>query len=152
MYLLNPGDPPPYNPRAYGPLFGLRLVGEGLFTSLTNGDPPSYNPRAYGPLFGLRLAGEPGGVDVGGLSWICPTRPARRCLHHTRPRTTRVHRASLALAESLFRHHARGDVCQNPILGVRYKCIHPSCPDFDISERSQSLPLPTHSASLRSWS
>ncbi|KAG8701295.1 hypothetical protein FRC08_004177, partial [Ceratobasidium sp. 394] len=47
-------------------------------------------------------------------------------------------------SESSFRHHARCDVCQNQILGVRYKCIHPSCPDFDICERCEALPIRVH--------
>ncbi|QRW09121.1 Zinc finger, ZZ type protein [Ceratobasidium sp. AG-Ba] len=47
-------------------------------------------------------------------------------------------------AQSLFRHHARCDVCQKQIMGVRYKCIHPSCPDFDICERCEALPIPIH--------
>ncbi|KAG9120906.1 hypothetical protein FRC07_003367 [Ceratobasidium sp. 392] len=47
-------------------------------------------------------------------------------------------------AQSSFRHHARCDVCHNQILGVRYKCIHPACPDFDICERCEALPIPVH--------
>ncbi|KAG8739282.1 hypothetical protein FRC10_005810 [Ceratobasidium sp. 414] len=47
-------------------------------------------------------------------------------------------------AQPAFRHHARCDVCQNQILNVRYKCIHPSCPDFDICERCEALPIRVH--------
>lgn len=43
-----------------------------------------------------------------------------------------------------FRHHARCDVCQKQIMGVRYKCIHPSCPDFDICERCEATPFAVH--------
>ncbi|CAE6514737.1 unnamed protein product [Rhizoctonia solani] len=43
-----------------------------------------------------------------------------------------------------FRHHARCDVCQKQILGTRYKCIHPSCPDFDICERCEAMPFAVH--------
>ncbi|KAJ1302722.1 hypothetical protein OPQ81_003037 [Rhizoctonia solani] len=46
--------------------------------------------------------------------------------------------------QSGFRHHARCDVCQNQILGIRYKCIHPSCPDFDICERCEAMPFAVH--------
>lgn len=47
-------------------------------------------------------------------------------------------------AQSSFRHHARCDICQNQILNIRYKCIHPSCPDFDICERCEALPIRVH--------
>ncbi|KAL5640291.1 hypothetical protein ACGC1H_007533 [Rhizoctonia solani] len=47
-------------------------------------------------------------------------------------------------AQSGFRHHARCDVCQKQIFGVRYKCIHPSCPDFDICGRCEALPFAVH--------
>ncbi|KAF8746814.1 Ig-like domain from next BRCA1, partial [Rhizoctonia solani] len=43
-----------------------------------------------------------------------------------------------------FRHHARCDVCQKQITGTRYKCIHPSCPDFDICERCEAMPFAVH--------
>ncbi|CAE6406463.1 unnamed protein product [Rhizoctonia solani] len=43
-----------------------------------------------------------------------------------------------------FRHHARCDVCQKQITGIRYKCIHPSCPDFDICERCEAMPFAVH--------
>ncbi|CAE6527105.1 unnamed protein product [Rhizoctonia solani] len=47
-------------------------------------------------------------------------------------------------AQSGFRHHARCDVCHKQIFGVRYKCIHPSCPDFDICGRCEALPFAIH--------
>ncbi|CAE6416713.1 unnamed protein product [Rhizoctonia solani] len=47
-------------------------------------------------------------------------------------------------SQSSFRHHARCDVCQKQIMGVRYKCIHPSCPDFDICERCEAMPFAVH--------
>lgn len=46
--------------------------------------------------------------------------------------------------QASFRHHARCDVCQNQIMGVRYKCLHPSCADFDICERCEAMPFPVH--------
>ncbi|EUC54769.1 ZZ type zinc finger protein, partial [Rhizoctonia solani AG-3 Rhs1AP] len=47
-------------------------------------------------------------------------------------------------AQSGFRHHAQCDVCHKQILGVRYKCIHPTCPDFDICGRCEVLPFAVH--------
>ncbi|KAF8602359.1 hypothetical protein BDV93DRAFT_494889 [Ceratobasidium sp. AG-I] len=46
--------------------------------------------------------------------------------------------------QTRFRHHARCDVCQDQIMGVRYKCIHPACPDFDICARCEAMPIPVH--------
>ncbi|CAE7077592.1 unnamed protein product [Rhizoctonia solani] len=46
--------------------------------------------------------------------------------------------------QAAYRHHARCDVCQKQIFGVRYKCIHPSCPDFDICEPCEALPFAVH--------
>ncbi|KAF5385350.1 hypothetical protein D9615_001201 [Tricholomella constricta] len=46
---------------------------------------------------------------------------------------------------SLRPHHsARCDVCDKPIEGIRFKCMHPDCPDFDLCERCEALPIPQH--------
>ncbi|CAG7854061.1 SubName: Full=Uncharacterized protein {ECO:0000313/EMBL:CCA69588.1} [Serendipita indica DSM 11827] len=34
--------------------------------------------------------------------------------------------------------------CGKTIVGVRYKCMHPSCPDFDLCENCEALPIPVH--------
>ncbi|GLB35809.1 hypothetical protein LshimejAT787_0300970 [Lyophyllum shimeji] len=41
-------------------------------------------------------------------------------------------------------HFARCDVCNKSIDGVRYKCMHPDCPDFDLCEKCEALPIPQH--------
>lgn len=44
-------------------------------------------------------------------------------------------------------HQAICDSCQNPIVGPRFKCMHPSCPDFDLCENCEALPQPVHPTS-----
>ncbi|KAG1766425.1 hypothetical protein EDD22DRAFT_878219 [Suillus occidentalis] len=34
--------------------------------------------------------------------------------------------------------------CRKSIRGVRYKCMHPSCPDFDLCQNCEALPIPVH--------
>ncbi|BGP23505.1 zinc finger, ZZ-type protein [Rhodotorula toruloides] len=48
--------------------------------------------------------------------------------------------------ESFVRHHnIVCDGCQkNPVVGVRYKCMHPSCPDYDLCSVCEALPNPIH--------
>ncbi|KAG6919025.1 hypothetical protein DXG01_009735 [Tephrocybe rancida] len=41
-------------------------------------------------------------------------------------------------------HFARCDACSKFIEGVRYKCMHRDCPDFDLCERCEALPIPQH--------
>ncbi|KAI9056980.1 hypothetical protein FKP32DRAFT_1661460 [Trametes sanguinea] len=41
-------------------------------------------------------------------------------------------------------HHASCDVCGNRITGVRYKCMHETCQDFDMCEFCEALPIPVH--------
>ncbi|EIN03553.1 hypothetical protein PUNSTDRAFT_56140 [Punctularia strigosozonata HHB-11173 SS5] len=38
------------------------------------------------------------------------------------------------------------DRCENVILGVRWKCMHPACPDFDLCEICRLRPIPNHPA------
>ncbi|KAG2160021.1 uncharacterized protein EDB93DRAFT_1324500 [Suillus bovinus] len=40
--------------------------------------------------------------------------------------------------------YATCDSCRKPIRGVRYKCMHPSCPDFDLCQNCEALPIPVH--------
>ncbi|KZW00588.1 hypothetical protein EXIGLDRAFT_145493 [Exidia glandulosa HHB12029] len=42
------------------------------------------------------------------------------------------------------RHYASCDACQNKIYGVRYKCMHASCPDFDLCANCEALPIKVH--------
>lgn len=41
--------------------------------------------------------------------------------------------------------HVRCDGCQRePIVGVRYRCMHPSCADYDLCADCEALPIPAH--------
>ncbi|KAI0066569.1 hypothetical protein BV25DRAFT_1849133 [Artomyces pyxidatus] len=42
-------------------------------------------------------------------------------------------------------HHASCNACARTIRGVRYKCMHPACPDFDLCSDCEALPLAVHS-------
>lgn len=42
------------------------------------------------------------------------------------------------------RHYATCDGCKKNIYGIRYKCMHPDCPDFDLCAMCESHPIPTH--------
>ncbi|KAG8900696.1 hypothetical protein FRB99_005812 [Tulasnella sp. 403] len=44
-------------------------------------------------------------------------------------------------------HYARCDSCARQIVGARFKCLHPSCPDFDLCENCEALPIDTHPSS-----
>ncbi|CAA7264849.1 unnamed protein product [Cyclocybe aegerita] len=41
-------------------------------------------------------------------------------------------------------HYATCDGCQKTIFGVRYKCMHPECPDYDLCANCEALPIPVH--------
>ncbi|KAJ7170143.1 hypothetical protein C8R46DRAFT_896701 [Mycena filopes] len=41
-------------------------------------------------------------------------------------------------------HFVTCDGCSNPIHGIRYKCMHPECPDFDLCESCEAFPIPVH--------
>jgi next-to-BRCA1 protein 1 len=42
------------------------------------------------------------------------------------------------------RHYATCDGCKKVICGIRYKCMHPDCPDFDLCAKCESHPIPVH--------
>lgn len=42
------------------------------------------------------------------------------------------------------RHYATCDGCKKIIYGIRYKCMHPDCPDFDLCAMCESHPIPIH--------
>ncbi|KAF8140511.1 hypothetical protein EV363DRAFT_1393414 [Boletus edulis] len=41
-------------------------------------------------------------------------------------------------------HHAECNSCRKMVRGARYKCMHPSCPDFDLCSDCEALPIPVH--------
>lgn len=41
-------------------------------------------------------------------------------------------------------HPATCDSCDNHIIGVRFKCLHPDCPDYDLCQHCEALPIPVH--------
>ncbi|KAI0361037.1 hypothetical protein OH77DRAFT_1417236 [Trametes cingulata] len=43
-------------------------------------------------------------------------------------------------------HNASCNVCGNRIIGVRYKCMNETCPDFDLCEACEAHPIPLHPA------
>jgi next-to-BRCA1 protein 1 len=47
---------------------------------------------------------------------------------------------------NLAKHRAMCDApgCSKTIHGVRYKCMHPSCKDFDLCADCEALPIPVH--------
>ncbi|KAG1749735.1 uncharacterized protein EDB91DRAFT_1109400 [Suillus paluster] len=45
---------------------------------------------------------------------------------------------------NMVAHYATCDSCRKTIRGVRYKCMHPSCPDFDLCQDCEALPIPVH--------
>ncbi|TDL28067.1 hypothetical protein BD410DRAFT_835311 [Rickenella mellea] len=42
------------------------------------------------------------------------------------------------------RHSARCDSCGKYVFGLRYKCMHPECPDYDLCENCEALPIAVH--------
>src|SRR5882762_2856693 len=42
------------------------------------------------------------------------------------------------------RHYATCDECNKDIRGIRYKCMHPDCPDFDLCATCEAHPIPVH--------
>ncbi|KAH9837268.1 uncharacterized protein C8Q71DRAFT_757514 [Rhodofomes roseus] len=43
-------------------------------------------------------------------------------------------------------HDARCNICNTVITGIRYKCLHSECPDFDLCQSCEALPFPVHPA------
>ncbi|KAF8498455.1 hypothetical protein BU17DRAFT_59289 [Hysterangium stoloniferum] len=41
-------------------------------------------------------------------------------------------------------HFATCDGCHSHIIGVRYKCMHPDCPDYDLCQNCEALPIGIH--------
>ncbi|KIK99466.1 hypothetical protein PAXRUDRAFT_822705 [Paxillus rubicundulus Ve08.2h10] len=49
-----------------------------------------------------------------------------------------------SLAHHQATHLAICNSCRQTICSVRYKCMHPSCPDFDLCDNCEALPIPIH--------
>lgn len=48
-------------------------------------------------------------------------------------------------AQYLKRHYGViCDACHQPVCGIRYKCSHPSCQDYNLCSRCESSPIPKH--------
>lgn len=41
-------------------------------------------------------------------------------------------------------HPAVCNSCNTHIIGVRFKCLHPACPNFDLCQHCEALPIPVH--------
>ncbi|KAJ7109944.1 hypothetical protein C8R44DRAFT_883963 [Mycena epipterygia] len=41
-------------------------------------------------------------------------------------------------------HFVTCNGCSKGIFGIRYKCMHPECPDFDLCESCEAFPIPVH--------
>ncbi|KAJ7631253.1 hypothetical protein FB45DRAFT_917981 [Roridomyces roridus] len=41
-------------------------------------------------------------------------------------------------------HLVTCDGCRKPVYGIRYKCMHPDCPDFDLCENCEAFPISMH--------
>ncbi|KIM47460.1 hypothetical protein M413DRAFT_22123 [Hebeloma cylindrosporum] len=41
-------------------------------------------------------------------------------------------------------HYATCDACNKTIYGHRFKCMHPECPDYDLCEACEALPITVH--------
>ncbi|KAF8910162.1 hypothetical protein CPB84DRAFT_1958637 [Gymnopilus junonius] len=41
-------------------------------------------------------------------------------------------------------HYATCDGCSKRIYGARFKCMHPECPDYDLCENCEALPIAVH--------
>ena len=42
------------------------------------------------------------------------------------------------------KHNATCDSCRQLIRGIRYKCMHPECPDYDLCDKCEALPIQVH--------
>lgn len=70
--------------------------------------------------------------------------PAIHPFHRLVP-ITDSSRLSHVPAQHLKKHpNVFCDGCAEPIQGIRYKCSHPSCPDYDLCSRCESNPIPKH--------
>ncbi|KAF9526424.1 hypothetical protein CPB83DRAFT_857788 [Crepidotus variabilis] len=41
-------------------------------------------------------------------------------------------------------HYATCDGCKKTIFGARFKCMHPDCPDYDLCQNCEALPIAIH--------
>ncbi|WWC71610.1 uncharacterized protein I206_105568 [Kwoniella pini CBS 10737] len=55
-----------------------------------------------------------------------------------------VTNSSVEASDNVHHPHVVCDGCNGYIRGSRYKCMHPSCPDYDLCEACESSPLRVH--------
>ncbi|KAH8120072.1 hypothetical protein DFH11DRAFT_1685474 [Phellopilus nigrolimitatus] len=63
---------------------------------------------------------------------------------HTFVRLEEIQDLSPRDPSALKKHDARCDECGKTIYGIRYKCMHPECPDYDLCAKCEAMPIEVH--------
>ncbi|KAH9452864.1 hypothetical protein Pst134EB_016815 [Puccinia striiformis f. sp. tritici] len=70
--------------------------------------------------------------------------PAIHPFHRLVPITDPNQLAHLPAQHNKSHPHVYCDGCHEPVRGIRYKCSHLDCPDYDLCSRCESSPIPKH--------